>query len=476
RIRCGVHHLGLNKAIIAARQIYEQNPYANLVLFTDGVTADNLGDFIDGAGPGDRADIVIDECDSISIKVKLREEARARRLPVLMETSDRGMLDVERYDLDPGLPLLHGLLPEWDFERYSRLDELSRIGLVARVVGRRTVSPRAAASLLELRSTIRSWPQLGSDVVLGGATVTHAVRQIALGEHLESGRRYVDLDATLRAPPLPNPAPEEAPRALPPSPPPAGIEALVAAAVRAPSGGNCQPWIFHVEGRQIWIEHDAARSASLLDFRGEAAHFALGAAAENLVIAASEQGLAAEVLPFPEPGRPEIVARVELRPSQMPPDPLAASLPLRRTDRRGGPRRLLEPGQAETLLSEVGPEHHLRLLSREEELLQVGEVIGAVDRVRFLHARLHAEMMGEIRWSAAEAASRADGIGVDELEATEADLAIMGELSRPEVAAFLRKIGGGGRLGDLAKSWLRGSAAVGLLSAKSGGLLDAFQA
>jgi hypothetical protein len=42
------------------------------------------------------------------LKILLREKARALRLPVLMETSDRGMLDVERFDLEPDRPILYG--------------------------------------------------------------------------------------------------------------------------------------------------------------------------------------------------------------------------------------------------------------------------------------------------------------------------------------------------------------------------------
>ncbi len=58
----------------------------------------------------DGLDIVVEVCDSLDTKVLLREAARARRIPVLMATSDRGLVDVERFDLDPARPILHGLL------------------------------------------------------------------------------------------------------------------------------------------------------------------------------------------------------------------------------------------------------------------------------------------------------------------------------------------------------------------------------
>ena len=97
RVRCGVHELGLNKAILCARQIYEQDPYARLVLYTDGITRDNVSSFLDAGGA---LDVVVDECDDLMVKVLLREEARRRRVPVIMETSDRGLLDIERFDCE----------------------------------------------------------------------------------------------------------------------------------------------------------------------------------------------------------------------------------------------------------------------------------------------------------------------------------------------------------------------------------------
>src|SRR5262249_34892789 len=48
RLRAGVHELGLSKTVIAARQIYETNPYARVALFHEGLTAENLETFLLG--------------------------------------------------------------------------------------------------------------------------------------------------------------------------------------------------------------------------------------------------------------------------------------------------------------------------------------------------------------------------------------------------------------------------------------------
>src|SRR5262249_28735041 len=107
RLRAGVHELDVLKTVLAARQIYEINPYASVSLYHHGVTADSLDEFVLG---DPKLDVLIDECDDLRLKFRLRERARALRVPVLMETSDRGMIDVERFDQEPERAIFHGLV------------------------------------------------------------------------------------------------------------------------------------------------------------------------------------------------------------------------------------------------------------------------------------------------------------------------------------------------------------------------------
>ncbi len=115
RLPATVLDLGLNKAEVAARRIAELDPYFLVRVLDVGLTVDTVDEFLDGLG------VVVEECDSLDMKASLREGARARRIPVLMATSDRGLLDVERFDLQPQRPILHGLLGDLDFARFSDL-------------------------------------------------------------------------------------------------------------------------------------------------------------------------------------------------------------------------------------------------------------------------------------------------------------------------------------------------------------------
>ena len=84
RVPATVFDLGLNKAHVAARRIAELDPYLALDVFDAGLTADTVDAFLDGL------DIVVEECDSLDMKVAVRLGARDRHIPVLMATSDRG--------------------------------------------------------------------------------------------------------------------------------------------------------------------------------------------------------------------------------------------------------------------------------------------------------------------------------------------------------------------------------------------------
>ena len=62
------------------------------------------------------------------------------------------------------------------------------------ILGADTISERMKSSLRELGKSITTWPQLGGDVALGGALCANVGRRILLGDHIHSGRTYVDVN------------------------------------------------------------------------------------------------------------------------------------------------------------------------------------------------------------------------------------------------------------------------------------------
>jgi molybdopterin/thiamine biosynthesis adenylyltransferase len=248
RVPATLFDIGVNKAVAAARRIAEIDPYLTVKVFGSGISPDAVTEFVAGV------DIVTEECDSLDIKALLREVARAERRPVLMATSDRGLIDVERFDLEPQRPIFHGLLGDTDLAQLRGLTNREKIPHVLRILDAASLSPRGAASLIEVGHTLSTWPQLAADATLGAAAIAEAVRRIGLGENLPSGRGRVDVASVLDG--LTDPisqhskrcscnASRPTPNDAPPEEAHDAVDAMVAAAVRAPSGGNAQPW--HIE-------------------------------------------------------------------------------------------------------------------------------------------------------------------------------------------------------------------------------------
>lgn len=191
RIRTGVHNLGLPKTIIVAREIAEIDPFLEVELFQEGITEANIDAFL---GEGDaKLDVLVEECDSLEIKIMARQKARARRIPVLMDTSDRGMLDIERFDLEPDRPLLHGRVGEEALASAHELPPQERMELLLKLMDFQNTSDRLKQSMKEVGKSISTWPQLGSDVIKGGGITAEKLRGILLKDkEIRSGRYYFD--------------------------------------------------------------------------------------------------------------------------------------------------------------------------------------------------------------------------------------------------------------------------------------------
>lgn len=123
-----------------------------------------------------------------------------------------------------------------------------------------------------------------------------------------------------------------------PDPADARLDAL-RHAILAPSAGNRQPWRARLEGDDgVLLFADPTRRLTATDPDDRRLTIGLGAFADFTVLAASQRGRRVAVTPFPE-GAP--AALLDARPVALlrfvhdgvAPDPLAAMIPHRRTDR-----------------------------------------------------------------------------------------------------------------------------------------------
>ena len=193
RVLAGADRLGMLKVEMAARTIYEINPYAELELHPEGLTPENIEDFFEGL------DIVIDELDNIAVKYLIREQAKKHRIAVVMaaDNGDNAVVDVERYDIDPQPAFFHGRIGEVSYEMLTGLDKFSIGRTITKHIGPENVTERMQQSLTQMGKTIVSWPQLGGAALVNGAAVAYCVRKILNGQPLETNRALVSLDEKL---------------------------------------------------------------------------------------------------------------------------------------------------------------------------------------------------------------------------------------------------------------------------------------
>jgi hypothetical protein len=198
RILTGISSVGKGKAQVIAEQIYEMNPYST-VQTVDKVNSDNIGDIFDKPWP---VNVAIDEIDDIEMKVRIRYEARKRKIPVLMasELGDTMILDVERFDLEPDRPLFHNMVPGIEKLLDSPIENYREWTKHAtNILDPSNMTLKMQKSLLKIGTTIVTHPQLGSTVMMTGGVLAFGAKSIALDHHLKSGRYIISLEKELLA-------------------------------------------------------------------------------------------------------------------------------------------------------------------------------------------------------------------------------------------------------------------------------------
>ncbi len=485
RIRSGVQHLGILKTVNVAREIAELDPFLKVTLFSEGLSRDNIDRFFTDGG---QLDILVDECDSVDVKIFARQKAKALGVPVVMDTSDRGMLDVERFDLEPDRPILHGLIDHLnpDDAAKAKTNE-EKLPFVLPILNIDTLSKRMKASMLEIESSVTTWPQLASSVVLGGALGADTCRRIALGQFSASGRWFVDLDELLggqllEAPTTKGQAPVAIPDALatermievaertPPLPSPerliseAEANELVKAGCLAPSGGNSQPWHFLLHEGRLLVFMDPARSFSTIDPGRIYAHLGIGASLENIRLKASELGTGVRIVPLFSSGFEELVAVVEGIPEIPSMDDLHQAIALRCTNRKKGlgttiPKETLR-GLKQAVTSAV-PEAKVRFVDDRRTMSELGALCGQAERVRMLNPITHWDMFSrEMRWTAKEAERTGDGVDLRTLELSLSDNTGINVAADAHAIALVRNWKGGGGMEKFSRKLITGSAAM----------------
>lgn len=483
RLRAPVHSIGLPKTIVVAREIAELDPFLSIEIFPEGVNASNLDAFLTGKDGNAKLDLLVEESDGFDAKIRARQRAKVFGIPVLMEASDRCMLDIERFDKEPTRPLLHGLLEGIDPDSLARLGSTDeKIPIMLKVLGIEQASVRLKASMLEIGQSVSTWPQLASAVAMGGGVAADIARRILLDQHQESGRFYIDLDAMFAHPSTSTVDDSEMEmkswdwcwnqverNAAPASESPTleEVHQMMEAARWAPSGGNAQPWRFCFYKGKLWMFDGVDCRKTLLGYGQYPHHLALGAAWINLSKMAAHLGWEATIEDLSIKNAPSRVAVIGFsKRDPLPSNINTMGMPLRQTDRRHAPV-LPVPQEVKNALKTQQdgiPSISTKFIEPGERLSALTEIISASEKIRLLDPKGGLDFIKEVRWTIDEA-SKGDGIDIATIEATAKERSGFELFRQLPVQDALRKWKGGGAFQTYTRNYLRASSGIWVISA-----------
>ncbi len=489
RIRTGVHNLGLPKVYSVAREIAEIDPFINVTCYPDGITENNLESFLLKDG---KLDVLIDECDGVDVKLICRIAAKKYMIPVLMEASDRGTIDVERFDLEPNRPLLHGFIQHLDVSKFHTLTtNEQKLPYLLAFAGTETLSTRMKASAIEVGQTISTWPQLASAVTMGGGITTDICRRILLDQFHQSGRYFIDIEELVGDPKeesavfhydvekltvermknLASKIPyQEVNDAVFNA---EIIETLVQAALVAPSPGNNQPWKWYFDGRKLILFNNQERAISYGDFNYMATYMSFGSALENIKLKAAELKL--KVIPqyFPLRDEGNLIPVAVLQFSNdttIPKDDLVDFLNVRYTNRRKGDNTKISEPILDNFKASVSTikDINLIVITDNHKIQKIANITGKAEKLRMFIPQGHYEFFQkEIRWTPESVESTRDGLDIRTLDLDAKD--VIGFRVAKDVRAInlLRLWDKGSALENMTKTLVSTASSVGLITVPS---------
>jgi molybdopterin/thiamine biosynthesis adenylyltransferase len=194
--------IGQNKAIVAAKQVHRNDPYCQIFVYSEGLRSENIDTFLAGSKDEPKLDFLIEETDDPDIKIKLRQEARKRQIPVFMIT-DIGssyQIDFRDFKQQPDLSLANNISDEdligaqnkWHKDRANR--ELF-FDFAFKIIGDYWKEVPEFHDLVLKKISVPfggGIPQLGLAAQAGGSHLSLLLAQKILGEEIP-GRIFANL-------------------------------------------------------------------------------------------------------------------------------------------------------------------------------------------------------------------------------------------------------------------------------------------
>lgn len=480
---------GRRKSSVLAEEARAINPFVELKVFEEGVTADNIDAFLDGV------DLVIDGMDFFNLEMRRRIFKRAWEKHIHVVTAgpmgfgsafmvfapDRGMTFDRYFDLCDDMSIdekliafFVGLAPKAAQRDYTvpgsiNLAERRGPSIGAGCQMCASVAAAEAVRILLRKPGLRPAPYyfqfdpfarrfIQGRLWFGNRGPLQRLKRWMLKSRLGVNSSYLQ---------------EPRPKRIDAAPQGDGTmteqmhAVLMQAAIRAPSGDNCQPWRYLRRDNTIHFMADTSVDRSFFNVSQVASFISAGAAVENLVLAASRFAKGTRVEIVGEDDDPQV--NIELSDEKVAEDPLQRFVWERHTNRTLYDRSPLDPDHSSKIRSAIDafPDAALLLLTEPHQIEAAGRLVARIDRIRAEHQGLHKHLMRMIRFTTKEALEKRDGFSLKNLEAGRAGEWFL-RLTRPwPVMNALNHLGMGKMVSGISYQGIRSSSAVGLLKVPS---------
>ncbi len=220
------------------------------------------------------------------------------------------------------------------------------------------------------------------------------------------------------------------------------IKSILEYGIRAPSGDNCQPWLFKIEGLNVSLYNDPQKDTSLYNLKQRASLIAHGALIETLNIAAPHFGLEPHIDYFPDKENLDLIANIRFSESATTTHPLLTTIIERQTNREPFQSTLITTDQIQAWKKIATPnEGWIFSIVAEEKLKELSKILSYNERIVFEEANLHKFLFDQIRWTPEETEKTRDGLDLNTLGLNAFDKIAFSYLKNWRLVQILNKIG-----------------------------------
>lgn len=489
-----VSNLEKPKLECMVKEVLDINPYLDIKLFNQGLTLNNIDDFLDGV------QVVVDGLDFFEFDIRRRLFNRARERGIYVITAAplgfgsavlvfapyRGMSFDEYFDVYDGMPEIEkyinfalGLAPKGLHIKYidkSKVDLKGKKG-PSTIIACNMCAAMAGVEVVKIllnRGKVRPVPYfyqfdpyrlkfVKGKLRKGNKNSIQQLKKKIVTKFILKIDVYASEQKRLKIPSSDNVKSFSQ----------EFVNYLIGAGICAPSGDNAQPWKFEIKNKKILVYLDEKKDKSFFNVDQIASIISCGAVIENMKIAASALHIDPKIELIPNTDNLRLMGVLDFEDSiKCEKDPLVDYILIRHTNRKFYKRVQIEDSVLDSIKGqgEKIKGVKVKLINDPKKIKKIAKLVYNVDKIRVEFRPLHEHLMSMIRFSPKEMYSTRDGLPLKNLEAGLAGEIFL-KITRPWIVMSLfNKLGLGKLVAHHSYRALVSSSAVGLITAEGNGV------